>query len=436
MNGLVMMEEDKLINEYRKRSFQEELPLRDDGWEKLEAALAANPQSPVFPYRWLVAAGILLLYTIGSIYYFADTVPVRIPVAIKHSVPVATRSGELSVLKEEPVKRVSLPSSQVISRKVRKLADERLACVTERLLPPVAYISMKTLSVDELLNNVHERELVKKKKARFPYSATCTTLSARRATVPTTWTFGLCAGNVPNSSYSASEGLRMFNVPATRSSVLINNAPGFGSLEDFRNELASNASNFQTKGEYSAFEKVAMNNYGIPTHTKVKHKFPVSAGISVRKQLTSRLALESGLLYTLLSSDLYAGEDNAHYFQEQRLHYLGIPLKINYAFWKKERLSFYVSGGGMMEFCMDGSLRSDYYLNLIREHSSKTDLDVKRPQFSVLSSVGMQFAIIRSVSLYAEPGIAYYFDDKNKIETIRKEHPFTISLQLGLRISF
>lgn len=210
---------------------------------------------------------------------------------------------------------------------------------------------------------------------------------------------------------------------------------GNGSLKAWMSKIFVNTALEYLKKK-AAFEKVAMNNYGIPTHTKVKHKFPVSAGISIRKQLTNRLALESGLLYTFLSSDLYAGEEHAHYFQEQRLHYLGIPLKLNYAFWKKERLSFYVSGGGMVEFCVDGSLRSDYYLNRIREHSGKTDLSVKRPQFSVLSSVGMQFTVIRSVSLYAEPGIAYYFDDKNKIETIRKEHPFTISVQLGLRISF
>jgi len=42
----------------------------------------------------------------------------------------------------------------------------------------------------------------------------------------------------------------------------------------------------------------------------------------------------------------------------------------------------------------------------------------------------------KHLGLYAEPGIAYYFDDGSQIETIRKEHPFNFNLQFGLRFSF
>ena len=46
------------------------------------------------------------------------------------------------------------------------------------------------------------------------------------------------------------------------------------------------------------------------------------------------------------------------------------------------------------------------------------------------------FKLASHISLYAEPGIVYYFDDGSDISTIRKEKPFNINLQAGLRFNF
>lgn len=51
-----MKMEDKLIQEYRIREVDFQLPLPEDGWEKLEAAFSATPHVRRFPYRWLAAA--------------------------------------------------------------------------------------------------------------------------------------------------------------------------------------------------------------------------------------------------------------------------------------------------------------------------------------------------------------------------------------------
>ena len=118
------------------------------------------------------------------------------------------------------------------------------------------------------------------------------------------------------------------------------------------------------------------------------------------------------------------------------MHYLGIPVKVNYTIWKKDRLSLYASAGAMAEMCVDGSLNTDYYLNNTRQRKSKTDLDVDKVQFSALASLGVQYDIAKPVSIYAEPGIAYYFDDKSVVETIRKEQPLCASVQFGVRFAF
>ncbi len=55
---------------------------------------------------------------------------------------------------------------------------------------------------------------------------------------------------------------------------------------------------------------------------------------------------------------------------------------------------------------------------------------------SVSVSAGISFKLASHISLYAEPGIVYYFDDGSDISTIRKEKPFNINLQAGLRFNF
>ena len=50
-------------------------------------------------------------------------------------------------------------------------------------------------------------------------------------------------------------------------------------------------------------------------------------------------------------------------------------------------------------------------------------------------AAGVQVNITPQIGLYAEPGIAYYFDDGSDVETIRKEHPLNFNLQVGLRFS-
>lgn len=71
----------------------------------------------------------------------------------------------------------------------------------------------------------------------------------------------------------------------------------------------------------------------------------------------------------------------------------------------------------------------------LRNEESES-LDIDPLQWSVMAALGAQVNFTKQVGLYVEPGVAYYFDDKSGIETIRKEHPFNFNLQLGMRFSF
>ena len=178
-----------------------------------------------------------------------------------------------------------------------------------------------------------------------------------------------------------------------------------------------------------------LKNINLETTTDIKHHFPVTFGISLRKDLSNSFSIETGLTYTLLSSDLKAGND-IYYSQEQRLHYLGIPLKAGWYFVKKRRVSLYLSAGGAVEKCVKSQLKTHYEMQNDLSFIGDDHLDVKKLQWSVLASLGAQFNITDHFGIYAEPGAIYYFDDGTDVSTIRKEKPFNINLQIGLRFGF
>lgn len=57
-------------------------------------------------------------------------------------------------------------------------------------------------------------------------------------------------------------------------------------------------------------------------------------------------------------------------------------------------------------------------------------------QWSVNTSIGIQYRLTPQAGIYLEPTVNYYIPDGSQLRTIRKEHPFTFTLPVGLRISW
>lgn len=153
----------------------------------------------------------------------------------------------------------------------------------------------------------------------------------------------------------------------------------------------------------------------------IDHKQPLSFGFSLRKELAKGFSVETGLTYTYLASDVrFVGSSDK---VDQKLHYLGIPLRANWNFIDKKTFTMYVSTGGAMEKCIYGKI------------GSKNET-VKPLQFSLIGAVGAQYNVSNRVGLYLEPGVSYFFDDGAQVETIRKENPFNFTLQAGIRLTY
>jgi opacity protein-like surface antigen len=145
----------------------------------------------------------------------------------------------------------------------------------------------------------------------------------------------------------------------------------------------------------------------------VSHRQPVRFGVSLRYRINDCWSVESGLTYTHLSSDITTTIENNTCTTEQRLNYIGLPMNISYDLWKGRNFGLYISAGGMIE----------------------KSLDTSSWQFSLNGAAGAEYKLTDFLSLYAEPGLGYYFKDGSITPTIYQDHPLNFNLSFGLRFN-
>ncbi len=153
-----------------------------------------------------------------------------------------------------------------------------------------------------------------------------------------------------------------------------------------------------------------------------KHHQPITAGLSFKYPIKHGFSIETGINFTLLSSDITLA-DNIYTSHKQKLYYLGIPLKAIWDFLNTRYVTLYVAAGGQIEKCIYGKFDNN-------------KIDERPLQFSIMGGLGAQFNITRQLGMYLEPGVAYYFNDNSSLKTIRNEHPFNFNLQAGLRFTY
>ncbi|WP_313092823.1 outer membrane beta-barrel protein [Chryseobacterium flavum] len=179
---------------------------------------------------------------------------------------------------------------------------------------------------------------------------------------------------------------------------------------------------------------VLLANQSQPVEARIRHKVPVTFGLSVYRSLGKRWGIGTGLNYTKLTSELHSGSDNNYIKGEQSVHYIGVPVQINYNVIQKGRVTGYITGGALVEKPVSGSLTTTYVVNDQIKETSKEKLENKSVQLSVNTGVGVQLKVIDKFGIYAEPGIGYHFKANNDLNTVYKEKPLQFNIKFGIRL--
>ena len=417
------MEEKELwMNKLKEKLGDYSEPLPASGWEQLEKELMPPVERKIYPYRkWTVAAAaVILLALVSSLsLYFLGT-----PAAddIRHAkTPALASVPDILPDAQQPD-----ATGTTVEPVVRPVVKDRIAKAERNIPQPTANadapvqkekqapleVGAKSGDRKAEVEQVEETKVAQQKqtdteqpgnKPRRPSSRDKLHIPTEKASSQKgTWSMGLSVGNSGGASTELGSG-----IPSYMSRV---------SMVSVSNGLLSIPSD-QTLVFEDGVPYLRQANQVVD----MKHHQPISFGFSVRKSLANGFSVETGLTYTLLSSDAkFADSDQK---TEQKLHYLGIPLKANWNFLDKKLFTFYVSGGGMIEKCVYGKLGTE----------KET---VKPLQFSVSGAVGAQFNATKRVGIYVEPGVAYFFDDGSDVQTIRKENPFNFNIQAGIRLTY
>jgi len=172
----------------------------------------------------------------------------------------------------------------------------------------------------------------------------------------------------------------------------------------------------------ASYKAIQRNQQG-----NAKHHAPVSVGLQVAFGIAPRLSLSTGMVYTRTSSDFYPYAPGSSYNVHQVLHYVGIPVGLNYEFWQSGGFHAYVMAGAEADY----NVKNDTEEEGVKKENAKRD----RVQFSGKASLGAQYDITPKVGLYIEPGAKYYFDNGSHVENTFKDKKLNFNLQFGLRFN-
>ncbi|WP_303005885.1 outer membrane beta-barrel protein [Bacteroides congonensis] len=422
------MEEKELwMNKLKEKLADYSEPTPASGWEQLEKELMPPVERKIYPYRkWMMAAAaVILLAVVSSVsLYFLGT-PAADEMRHIQTPALASTPDVLPGVQQPDIQGTS------VEPVLRPVARENRLAKVDRNIPEHKMPLDEPAVKDEPALVVEEKEpgtVINEGEPTEETNAGQTQTQTKDKERPT-------AGNRPRRP----SGRDKYHIPTEKSSSRKGTwsmGLGVGNSGGASSEVGSGAYPYMSRVSMLSVSNGLMEipndqtlvfEDGVPYLRQakqvvdIKHHQPISFGLSVRKALGKGFSLESGLTYTLLSSDAKLANDDHQI--EQKLHYIGIPLRANWNFLDKKLVTLYVSGGGMVEKCVYGKLGSE----------KET---VKPLQFSVSGAVGAQLNATKRVGIYVEPGVAYYFDDGSDIQTIRKENPFNFNIQAGIRLTY
>lgn len=197
---------------------------------------------------------------------------------------------------------------------------------------------------------------------------------------------------------------------------------------------------------YGSFTMSKMQAYtdekDVNPESETNHRQPLSFGLLTSFDITSRLQIETGLVYTFLSSETNNSSEGFNNTEKVQFHYLGIPVNVNYTILSVNKLDMFVTAGAMIEKDIYGkieyrdektipSLTNSGYAN---ESSSK--INQKNPQISVATGVGITYPIYNKAHLFGKIGGRYYINANNEFKTYYSDEKFGLDIQLGIKLNF
>ena len=216
----------------------------------------------------------------------------------------------------------------------------------------------------------------------------------------------------------------------------------FSTWEEYSRYLQQNAHGNMSEAEKALME-IAINNTNNINNIKnggkiVEHEYhdkPITFGLSMTKTINRKWNVETGLQYSLLKSEFILGEDDYYVQKRQKIHYLGIPLRLSYKWFGANRWTAYTSAGIILNIPLSGKTDEQYITGTVIPYSDSWHFTPPF-QWTVGTGVGLQYNFANNWGVYLEPTFSWHIPNGSTTHTIWTEHPFTITVPFGIRFTW
>ncbi len=207
----------------------------------------------------------------------------------------------------------------------------------------------------------------------------------------------------------------------------------FSNWADYSNYLKTHSAELdEEKRSLISIATQNMNVNGGAMEARYEHQLPITLQLMLSRQISEKASIETGLSYTQLNSTITTGSSSANIQEHQKLRYVGIPIRFGWTWYDKARLRFYSSAGGMLEIPIHSTVGVRHFYNGTNTFQKEVSPHVP-VQWSVSLGLGAQYNVTPHLGIYLEPSLQYFINNGSGLKTYRTEHPFELTLPLGLR---
>ena len=397
-----MIRMDKEMNKdwmdaFRERCLSDETIPSPDGWSQISRKMrhAAIRRHSALTVALLIPIAAILLWSPWRQLAVHD-VPGSIPLA-ENTIPSESDDSFVAP-EEEPI--ITSKVASIVPNKTKESPDIRS---DETVVPNSPSVNPKNSVEPDVTSKPDEPEKThedspKEKVSIESFEAISEPARRRR----------------PRLSIGVDAGSGM--VPR-KTDVLLQSTPYIAALT-FMNAIELPAKTRGILSNYSntvSFGVEANQFFPASSTNHYHHDLPLSLGVTARMAFTSRWGMESGIEYTYLHS----GVESAIGRLDQRLHFIGIPVRMDARLLSRGGFDLYAGVGAKAEKCLAASL-------------GQVRCEENRIQWSAEAFAGVQYGIGNRAYLFFQPEASYYLT-KTDLVTIRTEKPISFTLHAGLR---
>ena len=405
-----------------------------NGWEELEKSILASQKTKVMHTRWLASSvAAVAAALIGVFFLFQNTKEELSTLTTEtktEEIQTPTKKEEKPLITKQSQTKVETTATPLLANNTSELQQAtHHAIVTENERQPSTTISDKSFETKENTAQERDESIIEKKRTSNIDD------EKRQQMIQDFINQGKESSTIVDDTKKAKE--------KSRYAISLSGRSGISSQQ---NNTIPSTLRASVSDSYGMFTMSKMQSYNedekVNPESETTHKQPISLGVLTSFNITPKLQIETGLIYTHLSSESTNRSKSFTNTEKVQFHYLGVPLNVNYTVLSVNNLNLFVTAGTMVEKDINGKIRYNdekdisSVVNGGYANKSSAKINQENPQWSIAGGVGITYPLYYKTHLFGKVGGRYYINANNEYKTYYSDEKLGLDIQVGIKFNF